>query len=421
MNQSGRGLSQQSSLFQLGRERLVLIGRHAEILMQGYIQGHIEETALSEKAVNNLIDARILHRPDEQSPLTLKSVVNELIASLVQDERKRQINADVADHLDQIRTRVDSFVAARARGDYAASEHHMQLLTERVHDMSGQFGEAIESLWHRLNTEFGFVSSLDDKIREIELAQKQLRRLLDGFDIIDFNELIELAGSDAGLRKLLVSQLQARISEHRGSLLEVQKRLVHLMARFRQQQERALLVTRMAAFLRQRPNFQVGDYPNRSQVPLVVNQAAPISARAFVALDRSQDSYTLSELARAIPRPDLDAQDHAQVAPVSTAEQKLVATAQKQLAMDVENFFISVIDSAQPQSALEYLENKALGWDAEIWLFQVIAEFEGMNNADKQAFQLQKVSEKTSLFNDVRVIRDVHLGLAFFGEFQQYA
>jgi hypothetical protein len=81
----------------------------------------------------------------------------------------------------------------------------MQRVTERVQDMTGQFGDAIESIWHRLNTEFGFVSSLDDKISEIELAQRQLRRILDGFGIINFDDLIQLAGSDGALRKLLVN------------------------------------------------------------------------------------------------------------------------------------------------------------------------------------------------------------------------
>ena len=173
--------AQSNPLFQLGKERLELIGKHADALMQGYLQGHIDESSFTQQALDKLINGRILWRPDEQHPLSLRPNVNELIAGLTQDERKRQINSDVGEHLDLIHTRVQSLQAARQKGDYAASEHHLQLLTERVHDMTGQFGDAIESLWHRLNTEFGFVSSLDDKILEIELAQRQLRRILDGY------------------------------------------------------------------------------------------------------------------------------------------------------------------------------------------------------------------------------------------------
>ena len=409
---------QSNPLFELGKERLELIGKHADALMHGYVQGHINESVFSQQALQKLLDSRVLFYPDDQS-LRLRPIVNELIASLTQDERKRQINTDVGEHLDQIDTRVQSLHAARQKGDYAASEHHMQLLTERVHDMTGQFGDAIESLWHRLNTEFGFVSSLDDKILEIELAQRQLRRVLDGFGIINFDDLIQLAGSDGALRKLLVSQLQARISEHSGSLFEVQKRLILLMARFRQQQDRALLINRMSAFLRQHPNFKVGDYPNRSQVPAVINQAHGISAQAFIALDRPQDSYALAELARAVPREaEQSAPSEMQAAGFTVAVQSLVATEQKQLAKDVEDFFIRVIESSTPLSGVDYLAELALPWDPEMWLFQIVAEYQGLPQQHKQSFMLEKDSAPQSRFNQLHIIQDVKVGMRFFGDFQ---
>jgi hypothetical protein len=410
--------AQSNPLFELGKERLELIGKHADALMQGYLEGHINELAFSQQTLQKLLDSRVLFYPDEQS-LSLRPIVNELIASLTQDERKRQINSDVAEHLDQIHTRVQSLQAARQKGDYAASEHHMQLLIERVQDMTGQFGDAIDSIWHRLNTEFGFVSSLDDKILEIELAQRQLRRILDGFGIINFDDLIQLAGSDGALRKLLVSQLQARISEHSGSLLEVQKRLVLLMARFRQQQGRALLINRMSAFLRQHPNFQIGDYPNRSQVPAVVNQARGINAHAFIALDRPQDSYALAELARAVPRePEQNSQSERQKEGFTLAVQNLVATEQKQLAKDVEDFFIQVIESPQALSGVDYLAEHGLPWEPEMWLFQIVAEHQGLPHQNKQSFMLEKDSAQQSRFNQLHIIKDVTVSMRFSDDYQ---
>jgi TorA maturation chaperone TorD len=410
--------AQSNPLFELGKERLELIGKHADALMQGYLEGQVNELAFSQQALQKLLDSRILFYPQEQS-LSLRPIVNELIASLTLDERKRQINTDVGEHLDQIDTRVQSLQAARKKGDYAASEHHMQLLIERVNDMTGQFGDAIESLWHRLNTEFGFVSSLDDKILEIELAQRQLRRILDGFGIINFDDLIQLAGSDGALRKLLVSQLQARISEHSGSLLEVQKRLVLLMARFRQQQDRALLINRMAAFLRQHPNFQIGDYPNRSQVPAVINQAHGISPQAFVALDRARDSNTLAELARAVPRePEQASQSDKQNEGFVMAVQNLVATQQKQLAKDVEDFFIRVIEGPEALSGVNYLAEQVLPWEPEMWLFQIVAEYQGLPEHNKHSFMLEKDSAQQSRFNQLHIIQDVKVGMRFSDDYQ---
>ena len=410
--------SAHSSLHALGVERLSLIGKHADQLMQAYVSGHLDEASFSEQALNRLVKARVVWRPDEQQALCLRPAVNELIASLTEDERKRQINADVAGQLDQIRTRVNSFRDAQYKGDYAASEHHFQLLTEKVHDMVGQFSDAIDSLWNRLNSDFGFVSSLADKIRENELAQKQLRRLLDGFELIDFNEMIDLAEGNGPLRKLLVSQLQASISDHAGSLLEVQKRLVELMARFRQQQERAMLISNMSAFLKQHPNFSVGDYANRSNVPAVVNQAKPIVARAAAALDRLADQQILAELVRAIPRaPITDFAPQESGGEFDQIDDDLVAARQQLLKTDVENFFIAVLDDGQIHSALEYLGQQGLDWDGEIWLFQVIAEFEGLAAPTRASFSLERETRPENIFNQVDIIVDVHLGLNQHGQY----
>jgi len=401
-----------SRLHALGVARLNLIGKHSEQLMDAYINGHFDETSVNDSALDKLVKARLLHRPDENQPLSLRPDVNSLIASLTEDERKRQINADVAGQLEQIRTRVKHFSDAQYRGDYAASEHHFQLLTEKVHDMTGQFSDAIASLWNRLNSDFGFVSNLGEKIRENELAQKQLRRLLDGFELIDFNELIELAQSNGPLRKLLVSQLQVTISDSSSSLLEVQKRLVELMARFRQQQERAQLITNMAAFLKQHPNFEVGDYPNRSNVPQLVNQAAPIIANASVALDKVGDQQVLGDIVRS-----LDIVSSTYVEPLVSGgefdlEQLLAIEAKhQQLKEDVGSFFINAFDQGDAVSALEYLAAKELEWDGEMWLFQVIAEHEGLAYQLRQRFDLVKEKTFENDFNHVEVISDITLGV----------
>jgi len=401
-----------SNLFSVGAERLALLGKHHKALMQGYLDGFIDEAAFSESALKKLIAARILWRPDEQQPLALRPLVSELIASMVADENRRQINADVAEKLEQIRNRVQAYRDAQYKSDYSVAELQLQRLTEHVHDLSGQFEEAIDSLWHRLNSDFGFVASLDDKIRENERAQKQLRRLLDGLVLLDFNELIELSEGNNQLRKLLVSQLQNQLSSHHSSLLEVQKRLVELLARFRQQQSRSMLITNMAAFLRQHPKYQPADYPNRSDVPVLFNQAAAIQPQAAIALDKASERQILAELVRALPRAaviNLPDQQSASFAAVMEDEE--IAARQQALKTDVENFYLRVIDKAGPLSALDYLTEQQLSWDSEIWLYQIIAEYQALPVDEKHMFVIKRDEVPASAVNSLLLIRDISLSL----------
>lgn len=401
-----------SSLLPTGAKRLALLGKHAKVLMQAYLAGAVDESALTESALKKLVAARILWRPSEDQPLTLRPLVSELIASMVADEHRRQINADVAEKLEQIRNRVQAYRDAQFQGDYSVSELQLQRLTEHVHDLSGQFEEAIDSLWHRLNSDFGFVSSLDDKIRENQRAQKQLRRLLDGLELIDFAELIELSEGSNSLRKLLVSQLQQHLSAHHSSLLEVQKRLIELLARFRQQQARSLLIANMAAFLREHPSYKPADYPRRTDVPDCFNRADAIIPAAAIALDQSADIDTIATIARSVPRPQMTMVPEVQTAMVSVNEvDEAVAIRQQQLKMDVESFYLNVIESASDTSALAYLEEQNLSWDGEIWLYQIVAEYQSLPVKVQQRLKLHHQEIKASEFNDLRLIEDIAVSI----------
>ncbi|RUO23972.1 hypothetical protein CWE09_12545 [Aliidiomarina minuta] len=404
-----------SNLLSLGSERLALIGKHSKALMQGYLKGEIDETQFSERALKRLVKARLLYQPDESRGLVLSYLLNNLIASMVEDEQRRSIHADTADKLESIRTGVSTYREAQYRGDYPRAELQLQLVTEQVHNLAGQFEEAIDSLWHRLNSNFGFVSNLADKIRENERAQNQIRRLLDGLSLINFNELIELGEGNATLRKLLVTQLQTRMNQHHGSLLEVQKRLVQLMGRFREQQARSLLVSNMAAFLRQHPGFQVGDYAWRSQVPELINQAAPILPAAAIALDRSQNYPALTDLLKALPAPASSATPPSENAAVGEGQKdEEVAARQQALKNDVESFYLEALERDHSLSSLQYLSEQNLDWDAEIWLFQVLAEHQGLPVPQRKVFKLQREEVPAHIFNDLRIIEDV--SIQFQGE-----
>lgn len=405
-------ISPLSSLFKNGADRLALLGKYHHALMKGYVDGFIDETAFSDQTLKKLITARIVYRPDEQQPLRLRPLVSDLIASMIADESRRQINADVAEKLEQIRNRVQAWRDAYYKGDYSIAERQMQRLTELVHDLSGQFEEAIDSLWHRLNNDFGFVSSLNEKINENTRAQKQVRRLLDGLDLIVFQELIEFAENNSSLRKLLVSQLQLRVSLHHSSLLAVQQRLVELMAKFRQQQSRTLLVANMAAFLRQHPQYQPVRYPERREVPDVFNIASPLSLHASISLDRTVDRQVMAEMLLALPGtsvmpPPVPKSAGSVIPPVDEE----VAARQIKLKMDVEDFYVFAAGQSGPVSALHYLVENHLNWDCEIWLYQVITEYQSLPLADKRRFWLRGEERQASLVNDLRIISDVSIGV----------
>lgn len=64
-----------------------------------------------------------------------------------------------------------------------------------------------------------------------------------------------------------------------------------------------------------------------------------------------------------------------------------------------------------PQSALHYLTENHLNWDSELWLYQVITEYQSLPLADKPRFWLRCDECQASPVNDLRIISDVSIGV----------
>lgn len=405
-----------SKMFELGSERLKLLGNYAEPLMQAYLTGEFDEAAVGERVLQRLIQARVLWRPEVNQGLKLRPQVGRMLAGMISDESRRQAHAEVSDELDRIETTVLSYQAALEKGNHHYAEQQLQAVMEYVYDLTGQFDEAIDSLWHRLNSHFGFVSSIGDKIRENERAQKQVQRLLTSLEQIKLDDMIALAGHSVPLRRLLVVFLNERLTVLHSSLLAVQERMIELLARFREQQSRSLLVSNMAAYLRQNPQFVPGDYAWRKQVPDLINQASIIQSHAYAALDREQDQDRLAEVIASLPRINRPSSEPMEMATAGKAAQhQEVAAREQALRNDVEQYFLTVLtmaNKAQQLSAHQYLIEQKLSWPAEIWLFQVLAEFQTLNAAERALFKLTYDEAPTSVFNQVQLVRDLSLGLS---------
>lgn len=405
-------LDYHSETVKQGIERLKLLGRYSELLMQNYYGAELDEAESGARVIHQLLDANILWRPDEESGLKLTGPVREMIVHLIADEQRRKVNAEVGDFLVNIRLLVGKINAAEQKGNYQDSTFLQAKLNQEVDDLNSRIATGIDSLWNRLNTDFAFVSTVQEKIHENEKAHSEVVRWLEGLELINFNELISFAGSNGGLRHLLVRQLQSQVSIHFSSLREVQQRLNELMARLRQQQARNLLVRGMLQFFEQKPNFQPSDYAQRSTVSDLVNQAAVLQPSVAIALDRHHDKQAMQQLLAQLParkEPNADMPSAAQ--PVHWQDDETVIAKRRALHEDVISFYLNVLDQQHQQSALTYLAESELEWDPEIWLYQVIAEYQGLASSEKAAFALHYTEQPASLFNHVMIIQDVHLQL----------
>jgi hypothetical protein len=391
------------------------LGRHAEPIMDAYLSGSLPDQALEPAVQERLVKDGILYRPEPGADLHLRRVVRALLEEALRDDRNRQIDANTGSALATFKTLAAHYKEARQQGDYAAADAYLADLKEHLYAFGETLSYSIRVLWGRINNEFGYVASLNAKIRENELAQSQVSELLAGLELISFEELAQTAGDLRELRRLLVTSLQRTISACSQELSIVQARLLELLGRFRQIRGRTRLLKGWLLHMEQHPDFQIGNHASHPNVPQLFNQAQPILTPAAVDIHNPQHEADLLALAgqiRSLQLPVRSSFASAAPAELQLSDAEAFEIELNPVREAVSRYFCEVIDSARPISALEWREQQQLPWDAENWLYQVIGGYEGLPDEQKRHFELDAVGEPHPQFSGNFIVRDVALWLA---------
>ncbi len=401
-------------LIQAGTRLLNALGRHSDLIMQAYVNGVVDESAHSKKILEQLVQLGILWRPDPQSALRLKSAVRTLLESGLQDERNRNIDANVGSALASLKTLAEHYKEALHYNRFNEAHAYMTDLTEHVYQLTESLANSVRVMFSRINNEFGYVSSVEAKIRENELAQGQVSELLNQLECFRFDELSEIAGGNRELRHLLVVALQQSFSKATQELSVAQARLIDLLGRFREFQGRTRLLKGFLLHMDQQPDFAPGNYPNLTQVPILFNQAAALIEPATVDVNQVAHEQELQQLVGALSsvyrrKPTSGAEQKS--AEIQVSAQQEVELTRDPLQQAVDAYFCEVIDSGQSMSALEFYSEQSLEFDPEVWIYQVIGGYQGLQDEDKQFFAIDTLGEPDRVFNGNFIISDVLVGL----------
>ena len=257
-----------------GVKFLKALAKHSDVIMKAYVSGRVNELDVDAKVLDKLIELGVLWRPEPEQDLRLRSAVRGLLENSLRDERNRQIDANIGSKVAAITTIANHYKEALHQQQYAESEVYMEDLTEQVYGLVDNLKSSVRNLWRRIHNEFGYVGSINAKIRENELAQSQLTEMRQQLEMFEFDQLAELAGNSRELRRLLVVQLQKSHSEISQELTLAQAKLIDLLGKFREYLQRSQLLKGFVLHYQQKPDFQIKDYANMHNVPSLFNIAS---------------------------------------------------------------------------------------------------------------------------------------------------
>ncbi|GAA0368273.1 hypothetical protein GCM10009092_35680 [Bowmanella denitrificans] len=402
------------NLHQAGVKLLNALSRNADLIMQVYLSGTLHESEASPGVIDNLKKLGVLWRPEPGAPLRLKKAIRNLLEGSLHDERNRQIDTNIGSALASLKTLAQHYKEALHNHRYAEAQAHLNDLAEHVYALTESLANSVRTLFSRINNEFGYVASIDAKIRENELAQSQVSELLSQLEMFRFDELSEVAGGLRELRHLLVVALQQSFSRCTQELSMAQSRLLELLGRFREFRGRTRLLKGFLLHMEQQPDFVPANYANHSQVPALFNLAKPLLQPAAVdvnRVDHEQDLLLLVGRIKALHRTEKPHDEERSAQAIDVESQGQVELDDKAIHQAVEAYFCEVIDTGKRLTALQYLTSQALEFDPEVWIYQVIGGYQGLAEEDRQYFALEPEIEDHPIFTGNKIVRDVELGL----------
>lgn len=400
------------NLHQAGVKLLNAMSNHADLIMEAYFSGAVAEGNFSPKVIKNLVDAKVLWRPDDDVQLRLRPSLRTLLQESLKDEHSRQIDANLGTAIASLKTLAENYKEAIAYNHLHESESFLSDLTENVYGITESLTTNVRLLWGRINNEFGYVASVDAKIRENELAQAQVTELRNQLELFSFDELSQVAGSHRQLRNLLVVTLQSAFANCLKELSLVQGRLRELLGRFREFRGRTRLLKGFKLLIEQRPDFVPVNYANLTKVPTLFNQSTPVIQPASVNVFDTDNEALLQEMVAKIKAVHhlRQSKPQRQAENIKVEAQDDVSIDENLLKQQVEAYFCEVIDSGDVISALDYHHKQALGFDPEVWIYQVIGGYQGLPEAEREHFEIGTTGEYHPIYTGNFIIRDVELG-----------
>lgn len=379
--------------------------KHQELIATSYLEtdGEIAEEADTEKAINELVSARLAWRPDEEVRLS-HSLVH-LLNSSLRSVRRSHIDSDIGGRMNDIEGLINNYKAAKK---YEDKEELLRSLREQIHDLSETLLNATRNLWNQIDSEFGYVSTLEMKSLENKRVLTQVMRLNNSLGMINRADLNKLAGNDPSLRRWLTKVLPLSVERCQAELNDALHRLKDMLFKFRHLQLRGRIVQTLYAQYQQNTGFQP-NYAESSDIPLILNSVAPLKMTGSANVGSDEQEVLLTDIIAGARKERVpEEQVVEQKIPVTGMVPVEIVMPVSILRENVIDFFKGVIEHDRDTAMSRYEEVSTI-CSPELWLYALITGYNNMSDKDRSIFKVVFKEIVDPVLNGRYFVRDIEV------------
>jgi hypothetical protein len=386
-----------------------------QLLAQTYINGTVFADDDNRNAIDSLKKSGILRSADTSDEYRLTGDLKRLIDRLLLRNQRYRQNINMAKMIVSVEQDIEDYRRALEQNSQDEAHYHLEQIDDTLYEAIEALENSLGVMFAAITSQFGFVSSLNSKIRQNQRALAYAQQLVQELNQVRITDCYDwLSWSDIPpelSRKIIrfIDQYKSIVERLTG----IVGRMKELLFKLRLQEQTANRCRAMAQFLRQHPEWDPLDWSAEAAVPDLlrrgtglklqpgINTANPVLQADLAAIvqELRRQSKPVAPLARDSAAEPLDTQMPGQV----EYDQDLYES-------HIENLFARALEQhGRKVSALRYWGEQGLAIKAELWLDMVFAQYCCLPQRMRRSIALDMQGEILEGFDGNQVIEEILL------------
>ncbi|MGD7034372.1 hypothetical protein [Methylotuvimicrobium buryatense] len=385
------------------------------LLAQTYIDGTVFVDDDNRTAIDSLKKAGILRTADVSDEYRLTGDVKRLIDRLLLRNQRYQQAIDLGKMILTVEEDIEDYRRALERNEQDEARYHLEQIDDTLYEAIESLETSLSVMFAAITSQFGFVSSLNSKIRQNRRALAYAQRLVQELNQVDLNDCYDWL-SWAAIPPELSRKIIRFIDQYKSiveRLTSIVARMKTLLFTLRLQEQTANRTRAMAQFLRQHPEWEPLDWSIEAAAPELLRRGSGLNLSPGIDTANPVLQADLVEIVQELRRQTKPlappSRDNAS-APLDTQMPERIEYHRDLYESHIENLFASALErQGRSTSALQYWQGEGLEIKAELWLDMVFAQYCCLPQRMRSVVALEMQGENLSDFNGNQVIHEISL------------
>ena len=386
-----------------------------QLLAQTYINGTLFADDENRAAIDSLKKSGMLRIADVSGEYRLTGDIKRLIDRLLLRNQRYQQNINMAKMILSVEEDIEDYRQALEQNNQDEAQYHLEQIDDTLYEATEALENSLSVMFAAITSQFGFVGSLNSKIRQNQRAltyAQQLVRELNHVRITDCYDWLSWSAIPPELSRKII-----RFIDQYKSIVErltgIVGRMKELLFKLRLQEQTANRCRAMAQFLRQHPEWEPLDWSAEADAPKLLQRGAGLTLQPGINPNNPVLQADLAAIVQELRRqakPVAPLVRDSAASPLDTRIPSQSEYEQDLYESHIENLFAQALEQqGRKISALRYWREQGLDIKAELWLDIVFAQYCCLPQRMRRAITLDMQGEILPGFDGNQIIEEILL------------